>query len=123
MEKSSSPTLEKNKLDLRIETILRDLKIDGTLDGMHYLTRAIHAAVLDPTATRRITKSLYIDTAQYFGTKPGCIERSIRTAVRISWEGGGREELDRMAGYHLFKRPTNSRFIDIISAYIRQNPN
>ncbi len=117
-----NPTLDKNGLDLRIETILRSLQMDGTLDGMHYLTHAIHAAVLDPTTTRRITKSLYIDTARYFGTEPGRVERSCRTAIRICWDCGGREELDQMAGYHLIKRPTNSRFIDIISAYIRRNP-
>ena len=121
MDKSSGLILENNSLDLQIEEILRRLQIDGTLDGMHFLIHAIHTAVIDPTTPGRITKSIYIDTAAHFGVAPRCIERSMRTAIKISWERGGRQELDRIAGYHLIKRPTNSQFIDLVSAYIRHN--
>lgn len=121
MDKFSSPVLEGNSLDLQIEALLRRLQIDGTLDGMHFLIHAIHTAVIDPTTPGRITKSIYIDTATHFSIDHRCVEHSMRTAIKISWERGGRQELDRIAGYHLVKRPTNSQFIDIVSAYIRHN--
>lgn len=116
-----TPTLKQTKLSLQIETILRNLRIDGTLDGFHLLIYAIQIAVLDPMTTSSITKTIYIDTARYFDAEHTCVERSIRTAISAFWREGNREELDRMAGYHLIKRPTNSKFIDIIASYIRLN--
>lgn len=105
-------------LDGQVEAVLRRLKINGTVKGLRYLIYTITETVRDPARTELITKDLYRETARLFQVSPGSVERAIRTAIEISW-AEAREEFDRIAGYHLIERPSNSRFIDLVAYYIR----
>lgn len=110
---------EGDALERQAERELRRLRIGGTLDGFRYLTTAVAMTVRNPEAIRWVTKGLYIEVAQRHRTTPARVERSIRTAIRMCWERGGRETLDQMAGYHLPQRPTASELIDLVAAHIR----
>lgn len=57
--------------------------------------------------------------AAEFSDKDTRVERAIRTAICACWDSYGRDELNKMAGYTLEKRPTNLEFIDLVAAYIR----
>ena len=69
--------------------------------------------------TDLITKVLYPEIAAEFSDKDTRVERAIRTAICACWDSYGRDELNKMAGYTLEKRPTNLEFIDLVAAYIR----
>ena len=107
-----------NELALTVECTLHALRIPGSLQGMRFLMYAIERTVKDPTYTQFITKRLYIDIALFCHSTPSRVERSMRTAVEVSWNNA-RKELNQMAGYHLVKRPTNREFIDLVAFYIR----
>ncbi len=113
-----APEWLQDQLPDHVERVLRGLHITGKLDGLRYLVYAVSATVRDPDSTRYITKELYPEIGKHFGVTAAAAERAMRTAIEASWNRGGRETLDRMAGYHLDQRPTNSEFIDIVAAYI-----
>lgn len=112
------PEWLQDELPKIVERILRSLHITGKLDGLRYLVYAISATVHDPESTRFITKELYPEIGKHFGVTAAAAERAMRTAIQTSWDRGGRETLDKMAGFHLTERPTNSEFLDIVAAYI-----
>ena len=67
-----------------------------------------------------ITKRLYKQTAQHFGTTSNCVERNLRTLVQACWRQPDHGLLDRIAGSPLSQPPTNTQFIDMLSAYLRK---
>lgn len=103
-----------------ISQTLHSLHIPRKLKGQRYLAYTIEQTLLDPDLTLSITKELYPMTAKKFGVTDVSVERAIRTAVQVCWDRGGRETLDKIAGYHLTERPTNSEFIDLVAAYIQR---
>ena len=98
---------------------LRRMEIPGKLKGHRYLTTAIGQVAVDPQRLDFITKDLYLDIAKMFASTGSKVERAMRTSIRRCWERGGREELDRIAGFHVPRRPTNSEFIDLAASYFR----
>ena len=116
------PEWLEDEVEGHIEDVLRRLGISGSLFGRRYLAYAVRRAAVDPDLTLHITKELYLDVARRFDTTSSCVERSMRTAIARCWSGGGRETLDKVAGYHLTERPTNSEFIDLVASYIVRNP-
>lgn len=118
------PTLNqspgKAELTNRIKIELRRLHIPGNIHGFNYLTFMLLDVIPNPGRLILITKNLYPDTARAFGVSWFHVERSVRTAVSISWNRGGRETLDQMACHHLDERPTTAQFLDIVADYIRR---
>lgn len=108
-----------SEIELAVERELRKLHLTGTLSGMAYLTHAIAWTVDDPGKVRSITKSIYYELSDLYMVDRSQIERTMRTAIKYSWENGGRDAMDQMIGYHLERRPTNSEFIDFVAAHIR----
>lgn len=106
-------------LMVSVELALRQLHITGKLVGLRYLVYAIAETVKDPNRTQLITKDMYPEIAQKFGTKDTRVERAIRSAINTCWRNNSREKLNQMAGYHLEKCPTNIEFIDLVATYIR----
>jgi len=60
-----------------------------------------------------ITKDIYPEIARKYYTTPSRVERAIRYAAEISWDGRGTYDLK---GYFPdnFTRPTNSAFLDFM---------
>lgn len=108
------------KLSETVRKLLGTLGISPALDGRNYLCEAIIQTVRDPGRVAYITKELYPDIAKQYSTTVSNVERCMRTAVKNCWEHEGHEVLDKVAGYHLTRRPTNSEFIVLIAEFIRQ---
>lgn len=113
-----SVTVADPALKQEVEKVLRRLHINGTRLGLKYLIYAVSETVIDQNRTYLITKDLYREIARKYKTTATRVERDMRWAIGICWENAG-EELDRMAGRHLSKRPTNKEFIDCVAFYIR----
>ena len=97
---------------LDAERLLRLLGLSGKLTGFRYAIYMVENMFL-------ITKRLYAQTAEHFRTTPSCVERNLRTLIQSCWNYPDHSFLNLIAGAELRQPPTNSQFIDILAAYLR----
>ena len=74
--------------------------------------------VNDIEVINQITKSLYPQIAQKFGTTPSRVERAIRHAIEVAWGRGEVDLMQNIFGYTVSAakgKPTNSEFIAMIA--------
>lgn len=112
--------LEKN-VTLDAERLLRLLGVSGKLSGFYFAVYMLEQVQEKPEYVLLITKRLYKQTAQQFHTTSGCVERNLRTLVQACWRQPDHSLLDRIAGHPLSQLPTNTQFIDMLAAYLRNS--
>ena len=68
-----------------------------------------------------LTKKLYPQLAEKYGSTPGGVEAAIRNAVLAAWESGNRAFLDKLSGGYSRKGrfPTNSMVIAKLADELR----
>lgn len=103
-----------------VKQTLSELHISSHLHGYQYLADNIEQVVIDPMRIHGVTKDLYRETANRYGTTWQAVERDDRTAINVCWNRGGREKLDEVVGYHLAERPWAVEFIAFVADYIRR---
>lgn len=115
------PEYEKDaaQAPLDAERLLRLLGVTGRLSGFRYAVYMIEQVRDQPDNVLLITKRLYKQTADHFGTSPSCVERNLRTLIQNCWSHLDHDFLNVIAGTQLMYPPTNSQFIDILAAYLR----
>lgn len=105
-----------------ISNLLIDLGIKQNLDGYNYLKTAIYKSYKQIDLLSSITKSLYPLIASIYDTTAIRVERSMRHAIECAWKD---QEYIKKAilpyGYSIKsnKKPSNSRFIAMITDYLR----
>lgn len=99
-----------------IQWLLHRLGITEEYVGFLYTTYAVQLVISDPGRLKLITKQVYPDVAGRYGTNWRAVERSMRTVVSIAWETDPLL-LSELAGFHLKRKPTNSRFVSIIADF------
>ncbi len=110
--------LEKNA-SLDAERLLRLLGVSGKLSGFYFAVYMLEQVQEKSEYVLLITKCLYKQTAQHFRTTSSCVERNLRTLVQACWRQPDHSLLDHIAGCPLSQPPTNSQFIDMLAAYLR----
>ena len=95
------------------EQLLRGLGASGNLKGFAYALYMIEQVRSDP-------KRLYPETAKHFNVTAEAVERNLRTVIRACWNRPNRELLEKVAGTHLHRQPTNGEFVDMTAAYLRR---
>ena len=111
-----------DKLELIVTDIIHDIGVPAHIKGYQYLRSAILMAVADMDILNSITKQLYPDIAEMYGTTPSRVERAIRHAIEVAWGRDHMDTIDELFGYtiHAGKgKPTNSEFIALIADKIR----
>ena len=101
------------------ECLLRSLGATGRLTGFAYAVFMIEQIISGQSSVHLITKRLYPETAKHFGVKPHSVERALRTLISSCWEYGDKEALSDVAGRALTQAPSNSDFLDMLAAYIK----
>ena len=104
---------------LDAERLLRLLGLSGKLTGFRYAIYMVEQVRDQPENMILITKRLYAQTAEHFRTTPSCVERNLRTLIQSCWNYPNHSFLNLIAGTELRQPPTNSQFIDILAAYLR----
>lgn len=92
------------------------------LQGFRYLREAICRNLSEGNVTKGITKILYPDLGKDFNTTRKCVERGMRNALDTAWDHVDAQTRNAYFGEltaSLTKRPSNSRFIALITEYIR----
>ena len=96
---------------------IRKLGATSKYKGYYFVAEAIRMAMEFKDRPMKITKDIYPFLAKKFKSKPSNIEHDIRTIVNVCWENR-RDVLEKIAGYPLEYRPTNSEFVDMIAFYL-----
>ena len=106
-------------IPITADRLLRSIGASGRYTGFDYAVYMIEQVVDSQESIRLITKRLYPETARHFGVKPHSVERALRTLIRSCWVYGDRDALNNVAGRTLTQAPSNSDFLDMLAAYIR----
>ena len=106
---------------IEIERLIRSLGIGGTYRGYRYLSYAIYLCLQDENYLLSVSKLLYPKIAHTYCTTSCSVERDIRTVVRVCWERGDKDFLQKIARHHLDSRPTVGEFVDILVSYTKEN--
>ena len=104
-----------------ITDVIKELGIPANIQGYRYLRYAVELVADDFSAIDKVTKFLYPNVANKFGTTSSKVERAIRHAIETSWLRGNKDLITKLFGYSVSAdkgKPTNSEFIAAISDYI-----
>lgn len=96
-----------------LETLLRQFGVGEHYSGYKLCISAVEIALEHPESLNSITKCIYPELADFHHTSLKCVERNLRTMIEKIWKSGGREffcgpDSDNQ------KRPSNSRFIEML---------
>lgn len=98
----------------KIVGLMKEIGIPPHVQGYHYLREAVSQVMDNPALLNKVTKELYPNVAERLGSTPSRVERSIRHAIELVWNGEDIQHIARIFGYseeHLETKPTNSKFI------------
>ncbi len=110
-------------LEYEVSALMRDMGVPAHLMGYQYLREAIGLVVTNAKSFSSVTRILYPEVAEKFGTSPQKVERSIRNAIENTWEKGNSNGLESIFSSLTRKRgdkPTNSEFIAVMAERIKQ---
>lgn len=96
--------------------LLHRLGVTEAYKGFNHTVYAVQLCVNDPDRLQLITKLIYPDVAGRYGTSWQAVERNMRTVAAVAWETDPLL-LSELAGFHLKRRPTNGRFIAILTNF------
>lgn len=105
-------------LETLVTAVIHEIGVPAHIKGYQYLREAIMIAVHDMDVINAVTKVLYPEVAQRFGTTASRVERAIRHAIEVAWDRGDIETLQKYFGYTVSNskgKPTNSEFIAMIA--------
>lgn len=99
--------------------MIRKLGITSKYKGYYFVAEAINMVMKEQSAPMNITKDIYPSLARKFESTPTNVEHAIRTVVNVCWEAN-KEGLDKIAGYPLTYKPTNTEFVDMLAYYLSE---
>lgn len=119
-----APENKKNEgnLEALVTNVIHEVGVPAHIKGYQYLREAIMMVVNDIDVINQITKQLYPDIAQKYGTTPSRVERAIRHAIEVAWGRGQTDTVENIFGYTVSAakgKPTNSEFIAMIADKLR----
>ncbi len=119
-----SPDAKKSEdgLEALVTNMIHEVGVPAHIKGYQYLREAIMIVVNDIDIINQITKQLYPEIAEKFGTTPSRVERAIRHAIEVAWGRGKADAVESIFGYTVSAakgKPTNSEFIAMIADKLR----
>lgn len=114
---------DEDNIDIKITHFLHSMGVPAHLNGYNYIRSSLKLAIDDITTLDPITRKLYPMVAEKYNKSPQCIERSIRHAIKVSWDRGNKKVIYDIFGispenrYHTY--PTNSEYIAMLADDLR----
>lgn len=100
-----------------IYSLIRKLGITSKYKGYYYVAEAVRLSMEAPDQPMKITKDIYPKLARKYKSTSVNVEHDIRTIIQVCWISN-KEGIDKIAGYTLSYKPTNSEFIDMLAYYL-----
>ncbi len=114
---------EGESLEVKITRFLHYMGVPAHLNGYAYIRASLRRAIDDLGSVIPITRKLYPALAEEYHKSPECIERSIRHAIKVSWERGNKKIIHDIFGYSADTTylgcPTNSEYIAMVADDLR----
>ncbi|MDY0322759.1 MAG: sporulation transcription factor Spo0A [Candidatus Carbobacillus sp.] len=110
------------QLEAKITALLHEIGVPAHIKGYIYLREAISKVYHRIDYLGSITKALYPEIAEMYGTLPTRVERSIRHAIEVAWQRGNLDTLAKYFGATVSQykaKPTNSEFIAMLADRLR----
>lgn len=107
------------KLPMTAGRLLRNVGASRKLIGFRYAEYMVTRIILNPGELMLITKRLYPETARHFGVSTCSVERALRVLIRHCWSQKDGYSLEFIAGRKLPQPPTNTEFLDMITAFLQ----
>ncbi len=108
----------RQNLEANVTAIIHEIGVPAHIKGYQYLREAIIMTVENMDVINAVTKVLYPEVAQKFGTTASRVERAIRHAIEVAWDRGDLDTLQKYFGFTVSNskgKPTNSEFIAMIA--------
>lgn len=99
-----------------IQWLLHSLGATENYAGFSYTVYAVQLSIANPDRLRLITKLIYLDVAGRYGTSWNAVERNMRTLVSVIWRSNPLL-LSKLAGFPLERKPSNTRFLAILTEF------
>lgn len=103
----------------KVYHLIRQMGVTSKYKGYYFLADAVKLSMESPKYPLRITKDVYPSLARKYKSTPNNIEHDIRTVINVCWVSN-KVQLDRIAGYTLNYKPTNSEFVDMLAYYLSE---
>ena len=107
------------RLEREAASLLRRLGFPGHYTGFPYLARAVALVLADPPLLYQLFKRLYPEVARAFGTSPACVEKDLRTLIRVFWLWGGAAVLAPLLPRPPERRPTTGELIALLAGCLQ----
>ena len=101
----------------QVYDLLYRLGITANYMGFFHTARAVYLSAQQPEKLLFVTKWLYPEVAKCYQISWLCVERNIRTASGLAWTQN-RTMLEQLSHQALPVKPSASRFIAILTAYL-----
>lgn len=106
----------------KVYGLIRRLGATSKYKGYYTLAEAVKMTMEvqeDQEEPMKITKDIYPSLAKKFKSTPMNVEHNIRTVVNVCWNTN-KNTLEKIAGYPLSYKPTNSEFVDMLAYYLNE---
>ena len=113
---------DESNLEALVTNVIHEVGVPAHIKGYQYLREAIMMVINDIDIINQITKQLYPEIADKYGTTPSRVERAIRHAIEVAWGRGQADVVESIFGYTVSAskgKPTNSEFIAMIADKLR----
>lgn len=119
--RGSSNSTSYAEASVTVTHLLHEMGVPPNFKGYNYLRDAVLMALRDPQLLGgALTKRLYPQLAEKYGSTAGGVEAAIRNAVLACYERGNQEFIHELCGAGSRKScPTNSLVIAKLADYIR----
>lgn len=119
--RGSSHVTSYAEASVTVTHLLHEMGVPPNFKGYNYLRDAVLMALRDPQLLGgALTKRLYPQLAEKYGSTPGGVEAAIRNAVLACYERGNQEFIHELCGAGSRRScPTNSMVIAKLADHIR----
>jgi two-component system, response regulator, stage 0 sporulation protein A len=116
LERFINPSYD-SSFEIIISRVLVDFGIPPHIIGYQYVRDALIMLMEDKNNIFGITKNMYPEIARKYNTTPIRVERAIRHAIEISWDGCGKSTLKSYFTDSSL-RPTNLDFLEFLYNWV-----
>ena len=99
--------------------LIRKLGATSKYKGYYFLAEAVKMTMDYHEEPIKITKDIYPCLAKKYCSTPMNVEHDIRTVINVCWLAN-KETMEKIAGYPLVYKPSNSEFVDFMAYYLNQ---
>ena len=110
---AAEPSVGVSDVRSSILDLLRPLGITERYFGVRQLIQAVEMVMENPDTIHALQKEVFSEIAAQYSVSWGAIERNLRLISQRAWDTDS-GYVEKLAGYHMSKRPTASQLIEII---------